>query len=300
LAETLASVLSQALPPEEMHIEVVDDGSDDTTESIVNQMGQGRISYYRNSRNLGLVGNWNACIERATGHWIHILHQDDIILDGFYRTFKSAIEAHIGIGAVFCRYSYMDEHGRQSGVADLERTSVGILENWLEKIAVAQLIQFPAMVVKRSVYEGLGGFCAEAHFAADWEMWKRIARYYPVCYVPDVLASYRRHTGSESTRMVHSGKNMTDIRTSIAISKAYLPENFADKWSQQALEHYALDASADAREKILDGYWRIGMIQLREALKTCCSIRVLLSVFSVIQSGLRTALKSPGSILKLH
>jgi len=292
LMETLERVLSQAPDAVEMHIEVVDDNSEDDSERIVKFVGKGRVAFHRNTHRLGLIGNWNACLERALGQWVHVLHQDDLILENFYTTMKGAICANRDIGAIFCRNQYIDESGHVIGLSNLERESAGILENCLERIAVVQLIQFPSMVVKRSVYEELGGFCAKAHYAADWEMWKRIARYYPVCYVPDILASYRLHTGSETSRLVNSGKNLADIRTSIAISKSYLPEQSVEKWSSQALEYCALLGSANAHKMVIDGHWLTGMIQIREALQTCCSVRVLQSLFPIIISGLRAALKS--------
>lgn len=292
LATTLSGVLSQAFSPEEMQIEVLDDGSDDETEQIVELVGRGRILFHRNIQRLGLVGNWNACLQRANGHWVHILHQDDIVLDGFYSTLKASIEANIDVGAAFCRYSYINENGEFLSLAGLERETTGILQNWLERIAVAQLIQFPSIVVKRSVYENLGGFCVEAHYAADWEMWKRISRYYSVCYVPEVLAGYRLHTRSETSRLINSGRNLVDIRSSVSISKLYLPVESVGKWSSQALEGCALAATADAREKLKDGKWRVGAIQVYEALRTSCTARVLFSLISVVLSGFRTTLPS--------
>ena len=35
-----------------------------------------------------------------------------------------------------------------------------------------------------AVFEALGGFCAHARSAFDWEMWIRIAAVHPVAFVP--------------------------------------------------------------------------------------------------------------------
>jgi hypothetical protein len=74
----------------------------------------------------------------------------------------------------------MDEDDHWLLLSRLERKTPGILQNWLEQISVAQLIQTPAIVVRRSVYEQLGGFYSELFHAADWEMWKRISVHYPI------------------------------------------------------------------------------------------------------------------------
>lgn len=47
------------------------------------------------------------------------------------------------------------------------------------------------MVVRRDVYEQLGGFCPQAKSAFDWEMWKRIAVNYPVWYEPQTLVCFK-------------------------------------------------------------------------------------------------------------
>ncbi len=48
------------------------------------------------------------------------------------------------------------------------------------------------MVVRRDVYEKLGGFDTNFKTAGeDWEMWVRIAAHYPVWYEPAPLACYR-------------------------------------------------------------------------------------------------------------
>src|SRR5579864_7930471 len=93
LEKTLTSVLSQDPGAEEMQIEVVDDGSTlDDPETIVRRVGGSRVSFVRQSTHLGLVPNFNSCIERAMGHWVQILHTDDFVLPGFYERLKAALK----------------------------------------------------------------------------------------------------------------------------------------------------------------------------------------------------------------
>jgi len=78
LRETLASVLMQDLGPEVMQIEVVDDYSTQgDVEAIVQEMGQGRVGFYRQPENRGHVWNFQTCLERSQGRLIHLLHGDD-------------------------------------------------------------------------------------------------------------------------------------------------------------------------------------------------------------------------------
>lgn len=294
LEQTLKSVLVQDPGVREMQIEVVDDCSTkDYPEELVKDIGQGRVSFFRNPQNVGLVNNWNACIRRSYGRWIHILHQDDVVLPGFYKKLEHdiAIACNDDIGAAFCRYVFMDEDGHWNNLSRLEKRKSGILDNWVQEIAVVQLIQFPSMVVKRNVYEKLGGFYPPVHYAADWEMWKRIATDYSVLYEPEILACYRQHTGSESSRLINMAKDIADIGMSIDVSKTYLPVDATDKLSTCAREHYALYALNTAQQMIFKGSWENGKNQIREALNLSYSAKVLVRLFPIFNISIRQFLK---------
>ncbi|MGL5509540.1 MAG: glycosyltransferase, partial [Microcoleaceae cyanobacterium] len=244
LEETLNSVISQISDISQVQIEVIDDASPvgNIAEQIVEKFSAYGVSFYRQPENLGLVGNWNSCIARARGEWVHILHQDDLVLPGFYAKLQQGLITENSVGAGFSRYYYIDAQGQKRSLSNLERDTAGILPDWLEKIAVVQLIQFPAMVVKRSVYEKLGGFCPEAGYAADWEMWKRIAVHYPIWYESEPLAAWRQHGNSTSRQAIMNATDIQDLAKSIRISATYLPADKAVTLSNQAQEHYALYA----------------------------------------------------------
>lgn len=189
LERTLKSVLEQAPLPDEMHIEIIDNCSRETDiEAVVKKINQNRISFYRQLKNVGLVANLATCIKRARGHLIRILHDDDLALPRFYSHLQKGFEKEPTIGVAFCRYAHVEEENRQRYLPMLERSTPGVISNFLERIAVRQLIQPPAIVVRRSVYEKLGGFHPELPYTSDWEMSKRIAAHYLVWYKPQTLA----------------------------------------------------------------------------------------------------------------
>ncbi|MCC5613934.1 glycosyltransferase [Nostoc sp. CHAB 5836] len=283
LEHTLKSVLEQAPTSELMQIEVVDDCSTEgNVEEIVHLVGKGRVDFYRQPKNLGLIGNWNACIQRARGYWVHILHQDDIVMPGFYNRLQASLEKETSIGAAFCRHSYIDKNSNWLFLSLLERETSGILSNWLELIATMQRVQFPAIVVRRSTYEELGGFCSEAGSAADWEMWKRIAAHYPIWYEPQILACFRLHSASESSRLNVTGTNIADTRKAIDISQFYLPEKTAADLSAKAREYYAFDALSRARQMLDNQDIAAAIALIREGLKCSNSSQVMASLASLL------------------
>ncbi len=268
LEYTLKSILNQAPSSAEMQIEVVDDCSpDEDIEALVQQLAGDRISFHRHPQNLGLIGNWNNCIQRAKGKWVHILHQDDFVLPGFYQKLRELLEKEPQAGAGFCRHYYVDSEGKQRSISALEQENSGIISNWIERISVTQRVQFASIVVQKNVYEKLGGFCLEAGSAADWEMWKRIAAYYPVVYEPQPLACYRLHSNSETSRLIAGGENIIDTLKSIEISHSYLPPEKAEILSKQAKEHYAFYALNTAKQMLNLEDDKSAVAQIKAALQ---------------------------------
>ena len=274
LPETLESVLAQDPGAEWMQIEVVDDDSSDNPAEVVRAYGD-RVGFYKQPHNRGHVENMNTCLMRSRGELVHLLHGDDAVRPGFYSAIQQAFERPT-VGAAFCRYIAMDEAGRWTAVARLQAEEDGILENWLDEIAVGQLVQPPTMVVRRSVYERLGGFDSRiARYGEDWEMWTRIAAHYRVAHVTEPLALYRISTGSLSGEALKTGQNVRDLRQVIALNREVLPPERVDELTRRALEGTALTAIRRARRLHAAGDFAAARAQVREALRTNRSPAVL-------------------------
>ncbi|MCT7950820.1 glycosyltransferase [Ancylothrix sp. C2] len=283
LAETLESILSQDPGIEEMQIEVVDDCStQNTAEKIVKEIGKGRVNFYRHPHNLGISGNWTSCIQRAKGYWVHILHQDDRILPGFYSRFRQVIQQQPTLNTAFCRNIYMDELGNWQYLSNLESYQAGFLSEGLNKILVSCAMMCPAVVVRRSVYESLGGFHPDLKYALDWDMWKRISAHNQLWYEPEPLACYRIHPTSTSNRLIRTGENISELFKSIEITQEFLPDFFADELLQQAKEYQAMFAFHLAQGLLANNEIPAAIAQIREALKGCQSAQVLKAFAEVL------------------
>jgi glycosyltransferase involved in cell wall biosynthesis len=270
LRRTLASVLAQDPGPDAMQVEVVDDCSTtDDPAAVVAELGRGRVGFFRQPRNLGHVGNFNTCLNRAQGMLVHVLHGDDLVLENFYQRMAVPFTRHPDLGAAFCRHAYIDEAGHWRDIPAPLREHAGTLGDAAALIASHQPIQTPGVVVRREVYERLGGFDARMlHCGEDWEMWVRIAAHYAMWYEPEVLALYRRHTGSLTGRSLRSGQNIRDLRMAIDIYRAYIPSSAADRVARSAREHTARWAISLATDMMYAGDNEGALRQVREALRT--------------------------------
>lgn len=263
LKKTMESVLMQDMGVAKMQIEVVDDCSrDGDVKKLVEEVGKGRIGFYQQQQNRGSLRNFETCLNRAQGEYIHLLHGDDLVKPGFYNEIESLFTNYPTAGAAITNFNWVNENAEESKPNAEIQSTPGIINNWLYKIASRQWLQPPAVVVKREVYEKLGSFFA-VHYGEDWEMWIRIAANYPVAYSPKCLATYRGgHNTNISSQAVLSGQNIVDLKKVIAIVQNYLPEkkrqelknnaqkNFSNSFAKSAFRVYTKKGTKEAAQQL--------------------------------------------------
>jgi hypothetical protein len=215
----LQSVLREGLGAREAQIGVVVDGPDAGIEGRVRALDPaGRVEIHVLHGPVGLSQNLNRAVQLANGHLVHLLHQDDFVLPGFYsRMHRAFVEAPM-LGMAFCRAVLVDEGGNRLRRTSVPRLWSGVIRNWVGKIAKRQRVQAPCAVVARRVYEDVGGFREDLRLALDWEMWVRIAVRYPVWCDVRALAAYRRHAASATERLRAEGAAWPDICHAIRIN----------------------------------------------------------------------------------
>lgn len=269
LAETLASVLKQAPGPEVMQIVVVDNCSTDNTEAVVREIGQGRVEYFCQSENVGSLRNFQTCLDMAHGELVHMLHSDDCVCDGFYEKMARPFLENPELGAAFCRFFYINFQGENEGISDLEIPESGILpESWLERIATVCAISVPSLaVVRRSVYENLGGWDTRCGLSGDWEMWVRIFKYYPVWFETEPLAMWRRHSSSTNATSAKSPAFIEDNYQTVELILSYLPEPMRRRVGRIIKRNTAFLALGSAKSAFWKGDSKQALDLIKKALK---------------------------------
>jgi len=239
LDRTLRSVLEQVdqsrqpYGTAQMQIEVVDNASTEpAVEALVQRVdeefGGGRVGFFQQERNVGLVGNWNTCVERARGQWVHILHDDDMVLPGFYDQYEKFIREHPEVGLVLSRPILINEDDTWQ---DITRTPSSLQETKVWEDALfglatedtSHFLRCPTIVVRREAYEQAGGFDLSVVYSIDWQMWIRVAARFAVGYIHQPLVLYRQHTRSVTFSLVHERDLLADLEHTIAIALALLP-----------------------------------------------------------------------------
>jgi len=224
LKQCLTSVLEQYPGPKEMEIIVIDDASKNDMRSFVEDIGGERVKYIRNSANLGLYPSTNAAIRQARGNWLHILHDDDWVLPGFYAAMRRGVESlpeSVGVGFSMYRNEF---EGRGSSSHLQFRSNPGLMgRSFLAMLARENPLQIPAVIYRRETFARVGLFREDIPFTADWEWYVRSAREFSWYHEPTVLACYRVHASNQTHDLRDSGRRARDIRHTIEIFARILP-----------------------------------------------------------------------------
>jgi glycosyltransferase involved in cell wall biosynthesis len=221
LKQTLKSVLEQDPGSEQMQIEVVDDCStNDDPETVVREIGKGRVNFYRKQKNEGAILNFNTCVQRSHGELIHILHGDDLVLPGFYDEVENAANNMQDIFGFFTRCYIIDEHGEVEDISP-RLPFLEVPSRAPEALLYRNQIYTPTVVLRRSFYEKNGAFLPDLVNVADWEMWLRCIRLGGAVFINKVLASYRNFPGNDSARLARTAENLRDNLRLNAILRHY-------------------------------------------------------------------------------
>ena len=283
ILDCLAGVLAQWQGEDEMEILVLDNASTPPLFDLVNSIGKGIIRYYRQPENLGVVGNVNAGLALSRGEWVHILHDDDCIFPYFYSQLKQSLEnCPQSIGSAFTGFKYIDEKGEKVGTGDIVSVygdSRGIAHDWLQKIGVCGLIAVPAVVVKRTTHEHLGGYCPEIQGIDEWEMYKRIAVFYDCWYEPGILAGFRVHLHRETSNNWLYGSLPKAVRRAIEITSSYLPAEYSVEITAKSRRHNFNYCMKHATIPLMTGNLAATFCIIQEALKIDHSSEAVAKLF---------------------
>jgi len=279
LEDALGSVLQQDPGAGEMEIVVLEDRSSTSaaTQRAVDRIGKGRVQFINTSRSQGIGEAWNSCIKRAAGKVLHILHQDDIVLPGFYDALRRGFESCSDVGAAFCRHAFIDDSCQRTGVSHQEREQPGVLQFLDRELAYRQLIHCPSIAVRRDVYEQIGAFRPDLKFVLDWEMWLRIAQRYPIWYEPEVLAAYRIHGGAETSRLAQVAEDIREVRCFLDEVRSRVPDLDPARLAESRAYH-AVNAVIRAETLFRNRLFSGCLKQLFEAMRLSPSPPVLAQI----------------------
>ena len=109
LEKAIQSVLEQSIPDWLLLISN-DGGPDPVLEALVKRVNDSRITLVHNAHNLGMAGNWNACLNRAETPLVTLLHADDRLLPNYAAATYKAAADHPQATLFYCQTTIINQH----------------------------------------------------------------------------------------------------------------------------------------------------------------------------------------------
>jgi glycosyltransferase involved in cell wall biosynthesis len=193
LADAVNSVLAQTV--RDFEIVVVDNCSTDNTSDVLRPyIDAGLIRYVCNETNLGMVGNWNKCIELAKGRYINILCADDLLEASALELAVAMFESHEGVSVVSFSRTIVDSNLnpiRTARYADRSGVISGA-EAVRKCFLCGNLIGEPSAVFFRQS-DADRGFNPEYRQIVDLEMWMYLLGRGDLAFLSTPLCKIRQH-----------------------------------------------------------------------------------------------------------
>lgn len=203
LAEAIDSIIKQTYTDWELIL--INDGSTDGSEKIIEHYQDPRIKYHKNEQNLGLIRTLNKGIDLCQGKYIARMDADDI-------AFPERLNQQVGLmdaksELILCGTNaiVIDEKGNETGKI------VNPSSDTLLQISLLFTNPFihPSIMIRKEKL-GVNRFEAEALHVEDFDFWIRLSSKGQLANVNQPLLKYRWHETNVSVKNAEFQEGMKD------------------------------------------------------------------------------------------
>jgi O-antigen biosynthesis protein len=181
VGRAIASVLNQTY--QDFEVVVVDDGSEDTTPSVVAAIGDPRITLIRHERNLGGGAARNTGYRTGSAPFVAFLDSDDewlpTKLERQVEVFERSDER---LGLVYTGADRIFPNGTVSRYVPRRRDDLS------DALLLANVVGETSLgMVRRSALEAIDGFDESLPSSQDMDLWLRLCERFDTDVVPEAL-----------------------------------------------------------------------------------------------------------------
>ena len=234
VSECLDSILAQDFTDYELLIG--DNGSTDGTPDVLRRYAErdGRIRWWQNPKNLGMGGNFNACLREARGEFVKYMMHDDFLLGpAALGRMVAALQADPSVSLAGSATQLVDaqsrpielrDHFRNTGVRDGRQLIAECLKRNLNLIGEPSVVLFRRRQAER-------GFDERYRQILDLELWFRLLEQGRFAYVAEPLCAFRQHgrQQSEVNRHVQAALDEWHVLWSAYWSRPGIRQTFTNR-----------------------------------------------------------------------
>ena len=235
VAEAIESVLSQTMAPDE--VLVIDDCSIDGSEEIIARYAD-RVRFVRNSRNLGIIGNFNKAVSLTTSSYIGFLGADNRMRSDYVERCKAVLDRDEGLAVAYTDLLLFGPRASLLAArVGAEMISESITERWpvylwrfrepsaqhLEQLPVDNFIHGSSMY-RRQAFAKVGGY-KPSNRAEDHDLFVRmVTAGWGAARVPFPLIEYRQHSLTQTNTVLSLQMELDHYRRATSALRAQMEE----------------------------------------------------------------------------
>jgi len=200
IKDSIDSVLNQTY--ENLEVIVVDDGSTDNTEEVINSYDDTRLRYIRFDENKGANVARNTGIKKAKGEFIALQDSDDIWdpekIEKQFEAYQNTPDDYKVIYSVVC--GHLTNGGKIHVPEKWARPREGNIHHTLRKGSFVPMV---SIFTKKSCIENVGYFDEDLPRSQDYELTFRLSKHYKFKLVDEVLVN-AYHDESSKTENIEA------------------------------------------------------------------------------------------------
>jgi glycosyltransferase involved in cell wall biosynthesis len=191
LGEAIESVLAQTYTKFELI--VVDDGSTDNTFEIASKYREALIIQQKNK---GLSAARNTGLKASKGEYVVFLDADDRLLHNALAVNLAFLQDHPECGFSSGHVNYI---GFDGSPIPTPKQVVMNQDYYKELLLTNYIGGCPGRILfKRSIFESIGHFNPSVNPTADYDLYLRVTRNFPIYCHDEIVAEYRQHGSNMS------------------------------------------------------------------------------------------------------
>ena len=265
LEKRIQTILNQTY--QDFEVIYLDNAStDDSNEVFARFVGDKRIRAIHNQVNSGTpYTQWRQGMSEAEGDYAWITDSDDYADECLLAELVTLLDKHPTVGIAYCQSWRVDENDEiqssmQDWTTDLDeqRWKKDFVNNGRDECSRYLIFKCTipnpsGVLIRREVYEKVGGVDEKMRVAGDWMLWAKMLFVSDIAFIAKPLNYYRKHENSLSTSCHRYGLSLEKacqtfqyISKNLQVEQATLEEvnnKLIDWWLNSIVRHSNLELS---------------------------------------------------------